>query len=66
MSEEKSAAKAEEKPKPAAKASLGAAGESSDPAVQSLLAHRLIAESNDDKKAIDDIDKALGELGVTV
>jgi len=64
MSYEKS--KAEEKPKPAAKPPLGAAGESSDPAVQSLLAHRLIAESNGDKSAIDDIDKALGELGVTV
>ena len=66
MSEEKSKPELKAESKPAAKAPLGAAGESSDPAVQSLLAHRLIAESNGDKSAIDDIDKALGELGVTV
>ena len=64
MSEEKS--KAEDKPKPTAKAPLGSAGESGDPAVHQLLAERSIAESNDDKKAVEDIDKALGELGVTI
>jgi hypothetical protein len=68
MSDEKSKTepKAEEKPKPAAKAPPGSAGESSDPAVHQLLADRQTAESNGDEKAVEDIDKALGELGVTI
>ena len=68
MSDEKSKTepKVEEKPKPAAKAPPGSAGESSDPAVHQLLADRQTAESNDDKKAIEDIDHKLADLGVTI
>jgi hypothetical protein len=62
--EKKSEPKAESKP--AAKAPLGSAGESSDPAVHQLLAERQSAESNGDKKAIEAIDDKLAELGVTV
>jgi hypothetical protein len=57
---------AEEKPKAAAKAPLGVAAESGDPAVQDLLAQRAGAESNGDEKAVAAVDKALAELGVTV
>jgi hypothetical protein len=66
VSDEKSAKAPEEKPKAAAKAPEGSAAESRDPAVQDLLAQRSIAESNGDKKAIEDIDHKLADLGVTV
>jgi hypothetical protein len=66
MSEEKSKAEPKSEPKPAAEAPLGDAGASGDPSVQSLLAHRAIAESNGDKDAVKQIDKELKELGVSV
>ena len=52
--------------KPAAKAPLGSAAESSDPAVHQLLADRQTAESNGDEKAIEVIDQKLADLGVTI
>jgi hypothetical protein len=56
---------AEQKPQPK-KAPLGSAAESSDPAVQQLLAERAIAVSNDDKDAIKAADGHLADLGVSV
>ena len=66
MSEEKSKPELKAESKPAAKAPLGVAGESSDPAVHQLLADRQTAESNDDKKAIEAVDHKLADLGVTI
>jgi hypothetical protein len=42
---------------------LQPAAESSDPAVQQLLAERDIATQNGDEEAVKDIDKRLAELG---
>jgi hypothetical protein len=63
MPEEK---KPDPKPAAPAKAPLGSAGESSDPAVHQLLAERQTAESNGDDKASEAIDKQLAALGVTI
>jgi hypothetical protein len=67
-------------PKSAPKASLAPAGESTDPEVHKLLAERQTAQTNLDavtpsdadkdaaegyQKAIDEIDKELGKLGVS-
>jgi len=43
---------------------LGSAAESSNPVVQTLLAHRAIAVSNGDDDAVKAVDAQLAELGV--
>lgn len=53
-----------EQPKAAPKPELGAAGESSDPAVHQLLAERATAESNGDEAAVKALTERLAELGV--
>lgn len=45
---------------------LGSAAESSDPAVQILLAQREIADRNGDTKSVDEIDGRLAALDVAV
>jgi hypothetical protein len=54
--------KAEPKPE-APKVKFTPAGESSDPAVHSLLARRFSAERNGDTAALEAIAKRLAELG---
>jgi hypothetical protein len=39
------------------------AAESSDPAVHQLLAQRQTAESNEDRDAVDEVDRKLADLG---
>ncbi len=39
------------------------AAESSDPAVHQLLAQRQTAKSNNDKDAVDEVDRKLADLG---
>ena len=60
---EKQAEQPKQQPKAAASA-LGDAAASTNPVVQNLLAHRVVAVSNGDDAAIKAIDGQLADLGV--